>query len=78
MTEATLCACHPPATRVLTPLLTKMPIDKVMGMGVNGYGSRECFLGAGELSGSVGWRSSLGSSYGPTNHLRPLWPLVPP
>lgn len=54
------------------PLLIQMPVNKVMGLGLSGYGSTEGFRGAAELSGS------MGSSCGPASHCTPLWPLVPP
>lgn len=66
------CARSPLARRIFTPLLIQMPVNKVMGLGLSGYGSTEGFQGAGELSGSVG------SSCGPTSCWTPLWPLPLP
>lgn len=58
VTKRELCfyACGPPARRVLTPI--KTPLNKMMGMGVHGYGNTECFQGASELerhSGHLLW-----------------------
>lgn len=54
-----------PARRVLTALLEKVPLNNVMGMGVNDGGGAECFQAADELREPLGWKSTLGSSHGP-------------
>lgn len=63
--KAVLLYPQTPARCVLTALLEEVPINNVMGMRVSDDGNTECLQGASDLCESMGWRSTLGSSYGP-------------